>query len=154
MPNVVPGQTIRTAAYNKPAGGQVAATGYTNSYTTIQHFNPAAFTVNDATNGTPTNSQQIAVGLGAASFIPGDAPRVAPVFGQSFYDLDIGLKRLFPIYERFKLQVEADMSNVTNHVVFNTPTGSVGTSSYGLLTSSTPIVSSPRDVQLAARLIF
>jgi hypothetical protein len=43
----------------------------------------------------------------------------------SVYDFDMGLKRVFPIYENVKLQFEADLSNGTNHVVWGSLNGGV-----------------------------
>ena len=49
--------------------------------------------------------------------------RTDNVWGMGTYDLDLGLKRRFPIWESVKLQFEADILNVTNHVVFSSPNG-------------------------------
>ena len=59
MPSVVPGVQPRTDSYNKPDGRQNGVRrGYANTYSSIHHLDPNAFTVLDATNSTPTNSQQ------------------------------------------------------------------------------------------------
>jgi hypothetical protein len=78
------------------------------------------------------------------------------------YNIDLGLKRAFPIWENVKLQFEADLLNATNHVVFGGPGGGVGsgtasesngiitgTTTYGSITS---VANQPRDMQLSARL--
>jgi hypothetical protein len=156
MPSAVAGVQARTLSYATPPGGKVAQTGYANTYTQIQHLNPAAFTVNNLSNSaTSTNSQQINVGLGAAAYVPGTAARVGAdgVYGMGFYDVDMSLKRSFPIYESWRLQFEADMSNVTNHVVWGSPNGTVGGSTYGEITGLNTFIS-PRDVQLSMRLNF
>ncbi len=148
MPNVVPGQGARiNGSYGRPTGG-ITANG-ANKFSTVQHFNPAAFSVN--VPGT-ASAQQVSVGQGPAAYIPGNAARSAAdgVFGMGYYDVDMGLKRLFPIYQQWTLQVEADMSNVTNHTVWASPSGAVANSSYGLITG-TANGYAPRHVQLAAR---
>ena len=78
------------------------------------------------------------------------------------YNIDLGLKRSFPIWESVKFQIEADLLNATNHVVFNGPGGAVGngsaiesgttitgSSSYGLISG---VANQPRDMQLSGRL--
>jgi hypothetical protein len=132
----------------------VAAAGYANSYNVVQHFNTAAFSDN-ITGSSSATCQCVSVGQGPQAYVPGNAARSAAenVWGMGYYDLDLGLKRLFPIYERWTLQFEADMSNVTNHVVWASPSGAVGTSGYGLITGLNSAYS-PRDVQLSARLNF
>jgi hypothetical protein len=78
------------------------------------------------------------------------------------YNIDLGLKRAFPIWEKVTFQIEADLLNATNHVVFSGPGGAVGngsasetgttisgTTSYGLITS---VANQPRDMQLSGRL--
>jgi len=160
-PSIVPGQNSRTVSYGKPSGGVVAASGYPNSYNTISHLNPAAFTVTNAgtlaqygTSG-GTNNQVSYVGNGPALYVPGNATRVGALntWGMGYYDLDLGLKRIFPIYEKVTLQLEIDMTNATNHVVFNSPTAVVGGSGYGEVTGLNS-QNAPRDVQLSGRLSF
>jgi hypothetical protein len=67
------------------------------------------------------------VGNGPALYVPGNSPRVGAdnVWSMSVYDFDMGLKRVFPIYENVKLQFEADLSNGTNHVVWGSLNGGV-----------------------------
>jgi hypothetical protein len=164
MPSVVPGVQPRTASYAKPQGGVVAGTGYANTYSTIHHLDLNAFTVLDATNSAPTNTQQQAVGLGLAAYQIGTAPRVGAdnIWSMGYYNLDLGLKRSFPIYERVTFQIEADLLNATNHVVFGAPSGAVGNGSatesgtsitgsttYGLITG---VANQPRDMQLSGRI--
>jgi hypothetical protein len=153
MPNIVSGQAGRiNGAYGRLAGANTATT-----YSTVQYINPAAFTVNiagtSANYGTATG-QATSVGNGPALYLPGNAPRVAAlnVWGMGTYNMDLGIKRVFPIYENWKLQFEADILNATNHVVWATPSGAVNSGSgFGEITS---LGNAPRDVQLSARLSF
>ena len=146
MPNPVAGQQARTISYNHPPGGVTAA-----NYSTIMHLNPAAFTVNIPSASTSTGG--VDVGLGAASYVPGTAARVGQdnVYGMATYNVDLGLKRSFPIWESVKLQFEADLLNATNHVVFSSPNGGVNGSTYGLISS---VANNPRDMQLSGRIIW
>jgi hypothetical protein len=164
MPSVVPNVQPRTASYAKPAGGVTASSTASNYYGAIHHLDLNAFTVLDATDSAPTNTQQQAVGLGLAAYQVGNAARVGAdnVWGMGFYNVDLGLKRSFPIWENVTFQIEADLLNATNHVVFGSPGGAVGngsasesgttitgTTTYGLITG---VTNQPRDMQLSGRI--
>lgn len=161
MPSVVPGVAVRTGKY----GSNVTADSKSpNYYATQQYLNPGAFSVNSSCTAAPKGTtptscpsygtqigQTVYVGSGPALYVPGNAPRVDPVFSMGFYDLDLGLKRTFTVYENLKLQLEADLSNATNHVVWGSVNAGVAGSSYGFMGGPT---NSPRDAQFAGRLIF
>jgi hypothetical protein len=68
----------------------------------------------------------------------------------SRYNVDMAVKRTFPIHENLKLAFEANIINLTNHVTFPSPSGSVNNSGFGLL-GSMPGSYNPRLVQLDAR---
>jgi hypothetical protein len=157
MPSVVPGNPSRiNGSYGKATGFTTAAT-----YTQEQYINPNAFTVaqNVSTSTTPiggvvsTPSQQYTnVGAGPADYVPGNAARVAALnlWGPSLFNLDLGLKRTFPIYREAKLQFEIDALNALNHVVFTAPGAVVnGGSSFGEISS---VANTARDFQASARI--
>ena len=161
MPSVVAGQAGRVnGPYGKLAGFSTAAT-----YATQPYLNPNAFTV--ATNAAPgttsptwtsgpvvANGQFTGVGTGAAFYAPGNASRVAALnlWGPSLFNLDLGLKRTFPIHENVKLLFEVDDLNALNHVVFAAPGAVVdGGSKFGELTS---VANTARDFQLSARIAW
>ena len=102
-----------------------------------------------------SSSQQYAnVGQGPALYVPGNAARVAAsnLWGPSLFNLDLGLKRAFPIYREAKLQFEVDALNALNHVVFSAPSAVVnGGSSFGTIGS---VANTARDFQLSARIQF
>lgn len=158
MPSIVPGVSVRQNSYGKNI---VADPSSPNYYASARFLNGAAFSVNQAGTqaqyGTQAGSATTGiinyVGNGPALYVPGNAARIGAdnVWSQSFYDLDLGLKRTFPVYENFKLQFEADMSNVTNHVVWGPINGGVAGSSFGEVTALAGN-NAPRDVQFAARL--
>ena len=175
MPNIVPGQKGRQYAYGKTAGAAHVNwdPNSANYIGKVQYINPAAFTVTNAgtcaSSGTgayhTTNGQAYYVCNGPEDYVPGNAPRVAPLnmFGQPYSDVDLALKRNFPIYREWALQFELDMTNVANHVVYAAP-GVVGTKSSTNTTvqsgtntgfgTISQVLSNPRDVQAAIRIRF
>jgi hypothetical protein len=91
---------------------------------------------------------------GNAGYNFGNVAREAPynLYNIGNYDLDAGLKRVFPLYERFKLTIQADVLNVTNHTQF----GGLGVSlaspsAFGTVSKQN---NGSRDVQLAAKINF
>lgn len=169
-PNLVAGQKGRQYSYGKTASGAKINwdPNSPNYIGKVQYINPAAFTVNIAgttsTYGT-YNGQAYSVGNGPALYVPGNAPRVAPLgmFGQDYTDVDLALKRSIPIYREWALQFELDMTNVANHVVYSPPGVSGTTSTTNTVVQSgsnsgfgtiSQIISNPRDVQAALRISF
>jgi Carboxypeptidase regulatory-like domain len=156
MPSLT-GNPARQNAYGKNI---TAANGSPNYYGARQFLNNNAMTVTTAgtvANFGPTpggtNNQVINVGQGPGLYIPGNAARIGAdnVWSQSLYNIDFGVKRVFPIYENLKLQFEADMLNATNHVVWGAVNGGVGGTSYGFVTALAG-GNSPRDFQFSGRL--
>jgi hypothetical protein len=160
MPSVVAGQPGRQNSYNKTASGAAVSwdSNSANYIGNVQYINPAAFTVNNAgtTSNYGTNSgQAVYVGNGPALYVPGNAGRVAPIKGlwtQPTYNVDLALKRTFPIYRVMKLAFEIDMTNVTNHVVLKGPSASVASGSNASFGTISGIANYPRDVQGSARI--
>jgi outer membrane receptor protein involved in Fe transport len=84
------------------------------------------------------------------------------VFGPGTQALGFSLFKTFPIWESVNLQFRAESFNLLNTPTFNTPNGTihfdangVGTTGNGSATiTSTTAASSPRQVQLALKLIF
>jgi hypothetical protein len=155
MPSVVPGNASRiNGSYGKAAGSSTATT-----IANTQYINPSAFTVaiNTSANAvgtvvSSTSQQYTNVGQGTALYVPGNAARVAAsnLWGPSLFNLDMGLKRSFPIYREAKLQFEVDSLNTLNHVVFSSPNAVVnGGSSFGTIGS---VANTARDFQLSARI--
>ena len=167
MPSMVSGAAVRQGAYGKNLTAQVNSPNY---YGAVHYLNGGAFSVNMPGTQAQVGTQVVNtttgisnyVGNGSALYVPGSAPRVAAggVFSMGYYDLDLGLKRLFTLHESVKLQFEADMSNVTNHVMWGSINGGVGSGTFGVVNTSNsggitiPIVSTPRNAQFAARILF
>jgi hypothetical protein len=93
----------------------------------------------------------------------GDAPRnFARGFGA--WQMDLAVRRDFPIHERLKLQFRAEAFNVFNHPNFGNINGQSGTSTFGqataTLASSLGVLSplyqqgGPRSMQFALKLVF
>jgi hypothetical protein len=164
MPSIVPGVAARTGSFGSNVVANPAASNY---YAKVPYLNTAAFSVNQpgtdpslnggtaatavgksVTNATGTINY---VGNGTALYVPGNAARVGAdnVWSMGYYDLDLGVKQTFKIWENVNIQVEADLLNATNHVVWGSINGGVGGSSYGFVGS---LASQPRDAQLSGRI--
>jgi hypothetical protein len=154
MPSVVAGQAGRQlGAYGKNITSAPGSPRYIGG---IQYLNPAAFTVN--VNSSTASGQAINVGPGAALYAPGNAPRAAALnmWGMGYYDADVAIKRTIPIYREWNVGIELDMTNLTNHVVWASPSASVasGTNAgYGTITALSS-ANAPRDVQGSLRINF
>jgi len=159
MPSIVAGQQARVGgSYGK---NTTAAPGSPNYIGNVQYLNYSAFTV--ATAGTSTNygtcvnstsTQACYVGNGPNLYIPGNSPRVAPLFGMGYYDDDVALKRTFPIYREWNIAIELDMSNMTNHMVWASPNSTVNTGTAFGTISSPNVNWQPRQAQGMLRINF
>ncbi len=73
------------------------------------------------------------------------------LIGPGFVNFDFGAYKNFPINERARFQFRAELFNIFNHNNWGQPGATVGTSTFGTITSS---AADARDVQLALRLQF
>jgi hypothetical protein len=164
MPSVVSGQAGRQYKYGKTASGANVSwdPNNPNYIGKVQYVNPNAFTVlngGTCTAGTATpyhttSGQAYYVCNGPEDYVPGNAGRVAPINGlysQPTVNVDLALKRTFPIYHAVNLALEVDMSNVANHVVYKGPTSTVAAGANATFGTVTAIANTPRDVQGAVR---
>ncbi|HEV3275364.1 MAG TPA: carboxypeptidase-like regulatory domain-containing protein [Terriglobia bacterium] len=71
--------------------------------------------------------------------------------GPPFSDLDFALLKDFSVSERFRLQFRAETYNTLNHTSFYYPGVTVGTGTYGQITSTSNI---NREIQFALKLLF
>jgi hypothetical protein len=93
----------------------------------------------------------------------GDAPRNF-VRGFGAWQMNLAVRREFPIHERLKLQFRAEAFNVFNHPSFGAINNGVGGSTFGLATATlanslgtlNPLyqLGGPRSMQFALKLIF
>lgn len=70
--------------------------------------------------------------------------------GPRFFNGDMGVFKLVPITERFRLEFRAEFFNIFNTVNFNNPNSNVSANGFGTITGA----ASPRIGQLALKLIF
>jgi carboxypeptidase family protein/TonB-dependent receptor-like protein len=84
----------------------------------------------------------------------GDATRMAPLnlYGPDIWDVDMSVRREFPIHEQMRFALQLDAFNVFNIVNFANPTtGAFSGSGFGEITSQQ---NKPRELQLSARFSF
>jgi Carboxypeptidase regulatory-like domain/TonB dependent receptor len=126
IPNVTPGFAGSVWQNGKPT---VAAAA------TSTHFlNKAAFT-------------------DPAPYTFGNAARTAPygIFAPHVADVDISVRREFPIRESLRFALQADAFNISNSVFFAAPNTNIDSSSFGTFTSQ---ANQARKLQLSARITF
>jgi hypothetical protein len=63
----------------------------------------------------------------------------------------MSLFKEIPIHERFHLQFRAEVFNLLNHPQFDNPNTAIGSPQAGVISDQ---VNSPRDIQLALKLLF
>ena len=107
------------------SGANVGSTSYLNK---AAFADPAAYTAGDI-------ARSAALGL----FAPHNA------------DLDVSLRREFPIREKVRLAFQADAFNVNNAVHFAAPGTGIDSASFGIFSS---MANQPRKLQFSARLSF
>ena len=101
---------------------------------------------------TPTRYMDPAAFRPARSFEFGDTPRLMPdLRGPGIRNLDFSLFKNFPIREQARVQLRAEAFNATNAVRFGNPGTALGTPGFGVIGGQ---ANSPRQIQLAAKLIF
>jgi len=70
--------------------------------------------------------------------------------GPGDFNVDLGIHRIFPIGERFRVVYRAEMFNAFNHANFGLPNSTIGTASAGVISSA----STGRIIQMALKLGF
>jgi hypothetical protein len=75
------------------------------------------------------------------------------VYGPHYRHFDASIFKDFALTERYKLQTRIESFNLTNTPNFSAPGATMGTSTYGVVTS-TRTGSTPRQLQAALRLTF
>ncbi|HEY9137634.1 MAG TPA: hypothetical protein VIM67_05130, partial [Terriglobus sp.] len=99
-----------------------------------QWFNTAAFAQNPAVTG---------------AAVDGNSSRNM-MTGPFYKDVDLSLMRQFHVFRESNLQVRADGTNAFNLTSYSTPGATVGSATFGKITSA----ASTRVLQLGAKLIF
>ncbi len=87
------------------------------------------------------------------AYMEGNIPRAAPykLFAPHNADVDVSVRREFPIREKVKLALQADAFNVNNAVHFAAPGLGIDSSSFGIVST---MANQPRKLQFSARLSF
>jgi hypothetical protein len=87
------------------------------------------------------------------AYAEGSIPRSAPygLFAPHNADVDVSVRREFPIHERIKLAFQADAFNINNAVHFSAPGAGIDSTSFGTFTAT---ANSPRKLQFSARVSF
>ena len=87
-----------------------------------------------------------------APFTYGNTGRLLPYLrGPGAIQLDMSLFKEIPVYERMHLQFRAEVFNLLNHPQFDNPNTVIGSPLAGVISNQ---VNSPRDIQLALKLLF
>ena len=87
-----------------------------------------------------------------APFTYGNTGRLMPYLrGPGAILLDVSLFKEIPIRERLHIQFRAEVFNVLNHPQFDNPNTVIGSPQAGVISNQ---VNTPRDMQLALKLIF
>jgi hypothetical protein len=83
----------------------------------------------------------------------GNVARTAPdgLFAPKVQEVDLNVRREFPIHEAVRFSLQGDVFNVSNSVYFSAPNTTLDSTSYGYLTAQ---ANQPRKWQFSARLSF
>jgi hypothetical protein len=125
--------TVNTGGSARP--DQIAPTELSNGRSIYQYFNIAAF-----------------VAPAANSFRFGNAGRDT-IRGPSFSNFDFSLFKNFRIQERLKAQVRGEFFNIANHPNYGQPGTSMGTATFGTITSLAN-TATMRQIQCGLKLLF
>jgi hypothetical protein len=79
----------------------------------------------------------------------GNAPRNS-VRGPSFYQLDLGLSKIFEVSRQGRLELRLEAFNILNKTNFRAPEGNRSLASFGTITATYD----PRQIQLGVKLSF
>ena len=103
-----------------------------------------------ASQRTPAHFINTAAFSVTPQFKLGNASR-DPARGPAYRDLDIALVKVTAVTERVNLELRGELFNVMNTPAFAQPNGTVGTTAFGSISSTS---SDPRVAQIAGRLRF
>ncbi len=109
----------------------------------------------NATGQTPSGPQTLSQWFNTAAFA---APPygffgnsgTGVIRGPGFWDWDSSVSRIFPVWESFKLKLSGEFFNMLNHPNWSAVSTSLGSGTYGHITSARD----PREIQLSLRLDF
>ena len=140
-----PAQATCMPTYNPayPSGGDARINGGWGHGVTRSNYNKISFIDSNAFTTTP-------------AYVFGNTARTAPynLYGPGNYNLDISLRRSFGLHltESSRLNLQADLHNVTNHTQFDVANTSFGNSSFGQVSGGQ--ANDRRAIQLSGRIEF
>jgi trimeric autotransporter adhesin len=117
---------------------------------------PTATGISALTSGSPDSRITDWVNLAAFTATPAYAfgnvsPRIN-VYSPSLFNIDLSVFKTVTVKERYKMQFRAEALNVTNTVLFASPSTNISSpGTFGTITSQTNF---PRLIQLGARVTF
>ncbi len=133
------------------------------STATLQTFDPRANTLGRANSffdGTGGGSASAATNpyfrrVGTGTSLAAGAGRYGNLgrnvfHGPGLSNVDVSVSKGFRISERARFELRGESFNVANHTNFNNPSGNIGSSTFGRITSA----ADPRFIQLSLRLSF
>jgi hypothetical protein len=106
-----------------------------------------------STNGVGTTLSLPATALQSGTTPYGNLPRNS-VVGPSYYNVDLGVQKNFPLPEHGNLQFRVEAFNILNHTNFKTPDPDLSDSTYGDYAPTSASVFPSRQLQFAARYSF
>lgn len=128
--------------------------------TMLQYYSPLPFNITTGTNSIQgTTLRPCVAGItNCAQVLPETVIRRNSGVGFNFFNMNTRLSRTFPLGDRFRLEAIAEAFNALNHRNDLIPNGTFGTGSYPTAANASfgqpTAVGDPRQIQLAARLIF
>jgi hypothetical protein len=146
-----PAQTTCEPTLNPGFSGNARASKHWNGFGN-SNITPS---VGGATPTGPFIAPSLANTVYMPAYTFGNAPRTAAygLTGPGFFGMDISLRRSFPLHitSATKLNIQADLYNVTNFVQFGSINLQVGNANFGVPTNQP---NNPRQAQLSARIEF
>jgi len=73
-------------------------------------------------------------------------------YGPGSFNMDASFLKRVPLTERFKMEIRADMTNLTNTPTFGLPTANFAATTFGRIRDN--VISGSRKIQLGAKFIF
>src|SRR5258707_14964644 len=133
-----PGQIPCMPTYNPAFSGQARIHGKWGQGVTAANFNNT--TGNSLTQSLPNQFIDVSAFKATPNFVFGNTARTAPynIYGPGNYQLDIGLLRSFPLHlgESSRLNLRAEMYNVTNHTLFRVTSTVWGSANFRQVTNN------------------
>jgi hypothetical protein len=140
-------------SYNPNFYGQARIHGSWGQGVTAANFNASNSSL---TQSSSNQFVEVRAFQAAPNFVFGNTARTAPynLYGPGNYQLDLALVRSFPLHlaETSRLNLRAEMYNVTNHTLFGVASTVWGSSNFGQVTNNPSY--NRRSVQLSGRIEF